>query len=105
MDEPVNAARAKKDMPEDEAKTITFMGNRVSPDMQVRIAIGVAVGFFLLLVGILLFVPSGIPFLAAKNGSGLFSYIGLFFIYMLGYYAVVMLTMAAIAGILYLVQA
>lgn len=105
MDEPVNAALAKKDVPQEEEKTITFMGYRISPDMQVRIAIAIVVGFFLLFIGILLFVPSGIPFLAAKNGSGLFSYIGLFFVYMLGYYAVLMLTLAAIAGILYLIQA
>jgi hypothetical protein len=30
-------------------------------------------------------LPSGIPYLAAKNSSGFLEYVGLFFLYMLGF--------------------
>jgi len=79
MDNPVNATYGRYDKPPDHQKPISLW----------MIAAGVVILF--VLWSVFLTLPSGIPFLAAKFAGGFFSYIGLFFLYMLGFFTLLLL--------------
>lgn len=86
MDFPTNAAYGPKDKPKETPKAVTIAGIRV-PGQHVWM-IGVAI-LSLVAFGtmVILFVlPSGIPFLAAKFAGGFLEYVGLFFVYMVGFF-------------------
>jgi hypothetical protein len=50
-------------------------------------------------------MPSGFSFLAAKNASGLLSYMWLFAGYMIGFIAISLVFFGAIVGVLYAIYA
>jgi len=86
MDNPVNAVYGRYDKPAEHQKPISLW------------MIGAGVVLLFVLWSVFLTLPSGIPFLAAKFAGGFFSYIGLFFLYMMGFF---FLLIALAAGIAY----
>lgn len=86
MDIPVNAAYQTDEVPGSN-RPVTVFGIRVPAESRSTFYVGVGAVVVMLLFVILLLLPSGIPFLAAKNAGGFTGYVGLFFVYMLGFFA------------------
>lgn len=63
----------------------------------------VLAGLFAILVLLCIIVvvqlPSGLPFLAAKNANGFLGYIGYFFAYMFGFFFVLVVFFALLAAL------
>jgi hypothetical protein len=91
MDNPVNAAYGRYDKPPEHEKPITVFGYTFP--LQYRMPLLIAAGVIVLFVlwSVFLTLPSGFPFLAAKFAGGFFSYIGLFFLYMIGFFTLLLL--------------
>jgi di/tricarboxylate transporter len=96
MDNPVNAAYGRYDKPPEHEKPLVVLGYTVPA--QYRLPLFVVAGLFILFVlwSVFLTLPSGFPFLAAKFAGGFFSYIGLFFLYMIGFFALLLLIAAGV---------
>jgi hypothetical protein len=102
MDEPVNAAYSTKDVPEPEAPPFTtFLGIRVPTDQVWKIGVAIAMAVLVTLVIIFVLMPSGLSFLAAKNATGLLSYMGLFAAYMFGFIIIALAFFGVLLGVLY----
>ncbi len=100
---PTNAATGKDT--EQESEMTTIFGVRVPTEQIWKVAVGIAVAALAVLVIIFVLMPSGFTFLAAKNASGLLSYMWLFTGYMIGFLAISLVFFGAIAGILYAIYA
>lgn len=96
---PTNAATGKDTTQESELTTV--LGVRIPTDQVWKVAVGIAAGALLVLVIIFVLMPSGFSFLAAKNASGLLSYMWLFAGYMLGFLAISLVFFGSIVGVLY----
>ena len=91
MDSPMNAAYETKKVPPEPAVAVTILGYRIPGD-KVWILTTILFAGLVFTVGIVLFLlPSGLPFLAAKNADGFLGYIFYFFGYMFGFFAVLIL--------------
>lgn len=93
METPVNAVYGKNEVPQPD-KPIMVFGRAVTSK---TFYTGLIATSALVLTIILVLLPSGLPFLAAKNAGGFFGYIGLFFLYMLGFLALVVLAVLALS--------
>lgn len=94
-----NAATGKDT--EQESEMTTIFGVRVPTDQIWKVAVGIAMVALAVLVLIFVLMPSGFSFLAAKNATGLVSYMGLFAGYMIGFLAISLVFFGAIVGVLY----
>lgn len=103
MDLPTNAATGKDT--EQESEMTTVLGVRIPTEQIWKVAVGIAAAALVVLVIIFVLMPSGFSFLAAKNATGLLSYMSLFAGYMLGFLAIALAFFGAIAGVLYAVYA
>lgn len=100
---PTNAATGKST--ERESEMTTILGVRIPTEQSWKVAVGIAAAAFVVLVLIFVLMPSGFSFLAAKNATGLLSYMGLFAGYMIGFLAIALVFFGAIVGILYAIYA
>ncbi len=96
---PTNAATDKDTTQESEMTTV--LGVRIPTEQIWKVAVGIAAAAFLTLLIIFVLMPSGFSFLAAKNASGLLSYMWLFAGYMIGFIAISLVFFGAIVGVLY----
>ena len=83
----------------------TVLGVRIPVDQIWKVAVGIAAAALVVLIIIFVLMPSGFSFLAAKNATGLLSYMWLFGSYMVGFLLIAGLFFGAIVGILYAVYA
>jgi len=83
----------------------TILGLRIPTAQIWKVAVGIAAVAFVVLVLIFVLMPSGFSFLAAKNATGLLSYMGLFAGYMLGFLAIALVFFGAVVGVLYAMYA
>ena len=104
MDNPSNAVYGPGKAPENPAEKTKVLGITLRKD-QLWMA-GAVIGgvLFLTVLFIFFLMPTGISFLAAKNASGLFGFMGLFGAYMFGFLFTVLLFFAAVVGILFTIQ-
>lgn len=96
---PTNAATGKDT--EQESEMTTVLGVRIPTAQIWKVAVGIAGAALVVLVIIFVLMPSGFSFLAAKNATGLVSYMGLFAGYMIGFLFISIAFFGAIAGVLY----
>ena len=83
----------------------TVLGVRIPVDQIWKVAVGIAAAALVVLIIIFVLMPSGFSFLAAKNATGLLSYMWLFGSYMVGFLLIAGLFFGAIVGLLYAVYA
>lgn len=104
MEHPANAVYGRRDKPENPAEKTKILGVTLRKD-QLWMA-GAVIGgvLFVTVLFIFFLMPTGISFLAAKNASGLFGFMGLFAAYMFGFLFTIFLFFAAVIGILYAIQ-
>ena len=100
---PTNAATDKSTDRESEMTTV--LGVRIPTAQIWKVAVGIAAAALMVLVLIFVLMPSGFSFLAAKNATGLVSYMGLFAGYMLGFILIAGAFFGTIVGILYAIYA
>jgi hypothetical protein len=86
MNTPVNAAYGRDDAPKDDPRAITLLGIRVPGQHVWMLTAGLVAILALLCVIIVVYLPSGLPYLAAKNADGFLGYIGYFSAYMMGFF-------------------
>jgi hypothetical protein len=98
-----NAATGKDT--DQESEMTTVLGVRIPVDQIWKVAVGIAAAALVVLIIIFVLMPSGFSFLAAKNATGLLSYMWLFGSYMVGFLLIAGLFFGAIVGILYAVYA
>jgi hypothetical protein len=79
----------------------TVLGVRIPTAQLWKVAVGIATAALFVLIVIFVLMPSGFSFLAAKNATGLVSYMWLFGSYMLGFLLIAGAFFGAIVGILY----
>lgn len=103
MDVPTNAATGKST--EQESEMTTILGVRIPVAQIWKVAVGIAIAALIVLILIFVLMPSGFSFLAAKNATGLVSYMGLFAGYMLGFILISAAFFGTIVGVLYAVYA
>lgn len=97
MDFPSNAAYGPMDKPKETPKAVTVAGVRVPGQHVWMIGVGILALVAIGTITILFVLPSGIPYLAAKFAGGFFEYIGLFFVYMIGFFFLVFVVGALLA--------
>jgi hypothetical protein len=100
MDIPVNAAYGKGDAPPDKPQARTFLGMWFPGEQVWMITAAIASAMFILALIVLVLVPSGFPYLAAKNADGFAGYIAYFFMYMMGFFILVAAAVAAVLGVM-----
>ncbi len=96
---PTNAATEKDTTQESEMTTI--LGLRIPTGQIWKVVVGIAGAALVVLIIIFVLMPSGFSFLAAKNATGLVSYMGLFAGYMIGFLFISIAFFGAIVGVLY----
>lgn len=97
MQNPVNAAYGVGDVPNEAPRAVTIFGYRIAGE-NVRIVMAAILAVVALLVILVVIqLPSGLPFLAAKNATGFFDYVFLFFVYMFGFFFVITVFFAFLA--------
>jgi hypothetical protein len=99
MDRPTNAATGKSS--EQESEMTTVLGLRIPTAQIWKVAVGIAAVALSVLILIFVLMPSGFSFLAAKNATGLLSYMWLFASYMLGFILIAGAFFGVVVGILY----
>jgi hypothetical protein len=99
MDIPTNATTDKSTDRESEFTTV--LGFRIPTEQIWKVAVGIGAATLFVLVLIFVLMPSGFSFLAAKNATGLVSYMGLFASYMIGFLLIAGAFFGTIVGILY----
>jgi hypothetical protein len=99
MDLPTNAATGKST--EQESEMTTVLGVRIPTEQIWKVAVGIGAVALAVLILIFVLMPSGFSFLAAKNATGLVSYMWLFGSYMVGFLLIATAFFGAIVGILY----
>ena len=91
MEFPANAVYGPERKPADPPRAVEIAGVRI-PGQHVWIIGAGLIGMLAVATIVILFVlPSGIPFLAAKFAGGFWEYVGLFFVYMLGFFFLLIL--------------
>lgn len=98
-----NAAQDKDTTRESEMTTV--LGVRIPTEQIWKVAVGIAAAALVVLIIIFVLMPSGFSFLAAKNATGLLSYMWLFAGYMIGFILIAGVFFGAITGVLYAVYA
>ena len=83
----------------------TILGVRIPTEQIWKVVVGIAAAALVVLIIIFVLMPSGFSFLAAKNATGLLSYMGLFAGYMIGFLFIALAFFGAVVGILYAVYA
>jgi len=99
MNTPVNAAYGRKDVPKQEPRAITLLGVRIPGQRVWMVVAGLFAILVLLCVIVVVQLPSGLPFLAAKNADGFAGYVGYFFAYMFGFFLVLVVFFALLAAL------
>jgi hypothetical protein len=94
-----NAATGKETDRESEMTTV--FGLRIPTAQIWKVAVGIAGAALVVLILIFVLMPSGFSFLAAKNATGLLSYMWLFGSYMIGFLLIAGAFFGAIVGVLY----
>jgi len=84
-----------------ESEMTTIFGLRIPTEQIWKVAVGIAAAALAVLILIFVLMPSGFSFLAAKNATGLLSYMWLFGSYMIGFLAIAVAFFGGIVGILY----
>lgn len=106
MDTPMNAAYGKehKEPVKSFMETVRIQLREtlgpVSPVLLV-IAVICASLFFMTILFTVLYLPMGLSFMATKNATGFWSYVGTFFIYLFGFF-VTLVTIGSIIVVSYL---
>jgi len=88
MNAPVNAAYGRNDVPKEDPRAITVLGVRVPGSRAWMVTAGLIALLVMITTIILIQLPSGLPFLAAKNADGFVGYVGFYIAYMLGFVVV-----------------
>ena len=101
MDFPMNAAYGKSDKPAEKPQAVTIFGYLIPGDSIWKVVLALFSIFAGLCFIIVVLLPSGFPFLAAKNSSGFFGYIGLFSAYMIGFFVILVLFFMAASLVAY----
>ena len=91
MEDPSNAVYGKDDAPPPKYGPVTFLGIRIPQESRPIVAWTLLALLIVMVTIIVFLLPSGIPFLAAKNSGGFFGYVGLFFLYMIGFFVILSL--------------
>ena len=99
MDNPVNAAYGRGDVPKGGPRPVTIFGYRIPGQHAWIVAAGLFAILVLLCVIVVVQLPSGLPFLAAKNADGFVGYVGYFFAYMFGFFLVLVVFFALLAAL------
>jgi hypothetical protein len=99
MDTPVNAAYGRGEVPKAEPKAITLFGVRIPGQQVWMVVAGLFAILVLLCIIVVVQLPSGLPFLAAKNADGFLGYVGYFFAYMFGFFLVLVVFFALLAAL------
>lgn len=87
----MNAAYEKNKTPSGPPVRVNILGYEI-PSEKMWIVTTILFAALVFLVGIVLvLLPSGLPFLAAKNADGFLGYILYFFAYMFGFFVVLLL--------------
>jgi hypothetical protein len=97
METPVNAAYGRNDAPSPAPRAVTIFGYRVPGQNAWMVTAGLFAILVLLCMVIIFQLPSGLPFLAAKNADGFIGYLGFFFAYMMGFFLVLVVFFALLA--------
>jgi hypothetical protein len=97
METPVNAAYGRGEVPKKEPRAITILGVRIPGQQVWMVMAGLFAILVLLCILVVVQLPSGIPFLAAKNADGFLGYVGYFFAYMFGFFFVLVVFFALLA--------
>jgi hypothetical protein len=97
MENPVNAAYGRGEVPKKEPRAITILGVRIPGQQVWMVMAGLFAILVLLCIIVVVQLPSGIPFLAAKNADGFLGYVGYFFAYMFGFFFVLVVFFALLA--------
>jgi hypothetical protein len=97
MENPVNAAYGRGEVPKKEPRAITILGVRIPGQQVWMVMAGLFAILVLLCILVVVQLPSGIPFLAAKNADGFLGYVGYFFAYMFGFFFVLVVFFALLA--------
>ena len=99
METPVNAAYGRDEVPKTERKAITVLGVRIPGQHVWMVVAGLFAILVLLCILVVVQLPSGIPFLAAKNADSFAGYVGYFFAYMFGFFLVLVVFFALLAAL------
>ena len=94
-----NAATDKST--DQESEMTTVLGLRIPTEQIWKVAVGIGAVALAVLILIFVLMPSGFSFLAAKNATGLVSYMWLFGSNMIGFLLIATAFFGAIVGILY----
>lgn len=109
MDTPMNAAYGKEEKKQKEPAKSLMDGFRIqlreivgpiSPVLLI-IAVVCAFLFFMTILFTVLYLPMGLSFMATKNASGFWSYLGTFVLYLFGFF-VTLVTIGSIIVVSYL---
>ena len=99
MENPVNAAYGRGEVPKKEPRAMTLLGVRIPGQRVWMVVAGLFAILVLLCILVVVQLPSGLPFLAAKNATGFLDYVGLFFAYMFGFFFVLVVFFALLAAL------
>jgi hypothetical protein len=99
MENPVNAAYGRGEVPKKEPRAMTILGVRIPGQRVWMVVAGLFAILVLLCILVVVQLPSGLPFLAAKNATGFLDYVGLFFAYMFGFFLVLVVFFALLAAL------
>ena len=104
MENPSNAAYGQGEVPKNPAEKVKVLGMTFRKDELWKV--GAVIGAVLLvnIMFVFFLMPTGISFLAAKNATGLMSFMGLFAGYMFGFLLTIGLFFGVVVGILYAIQ-
>ena len=87
----MNAVYEEGEAPAKKTGPVSVFGFRIPAESRNQVVLALF-GVLLILVVIVVFLlPSGLPFLAAKNSTGFLGYVGLFFAYMFGFFAILVI--------------
>lgn len=92
-----NAAYDSNKKIEETKRPVTVLGVRVPGEKVWMVAVGLFAVLLFLSMIILIFLPSGLPYLAAKFSDGFLSYLLLFFAYMFGFFFVILVFFSLLA--------
>lgn len=99
MDVPVNAAYGKNDKPAEQPHSMVLFGYFIPGESVWKVGVIIGAGLLVAFMMIMVFLPSGLPFLAAKNAGGFLDYVGLFFLYMLSFFVFIAVVVGVFVGI------
>ena len=104
MENPSNAAYGRGKVPENPGEKTKVLGMTFPSSEMWKVGAVIGAVLIVNILFIFFLMPTGISFLAAKNASGLFSFMGLFATYMIGFAFTIGVFFAIVVGILYAIQ-